>query len=160
MLRLAVAILMIFIQCFGSVGMTRVVCFRGDGSICCISSAWANSDCCEREVLVQEPQGCKCCRHTQNTCDERNDARSRTSDSIELGSREFGAVLEACDCQPVLVMANLEISKSPEKIILLHSLIFTYCEFVFGHGLPESTDWSILASNPSLRQCRSSVMRC
>lgn len=159
MLRLAVAILMIFIQCFGSVGMTRVVCFRGDGSICCISSAWTGSDCCER-VEVQEPQGCKCCGHTKNNYDERNSAQSHQSDSLEPGSREFGAVRKACDCHPVLVMAILEISKSPEKIILLHSLIFTYCEFVFGHGLPESTDWSILASNPSLRQCRSSVMRC
>ena len=160
MLRRAVAILMIFIQCFESVGMARIVCFRGDGSICCISSAWASSDCCERELVVQEPQGCKCCGHTQNVCDERNDARSHTSDSIELGSQEFGAVREACDCQPVLVMVILEISKSPEKDNLLHALIFTYTEFVFGHGLQESTDWSIMASNPSLRHCRSTVIRC
>ena len=89
MLRLAVAILMIFIQCFGSVGLARVVCFRGDGSICCICSAWDSSACCE--PVLQEPDGCTCCRHSQNICDDRNADSIHTSNSLDFGSREFNS---------------------------------------------------------------------
>ena len=159
MFRFAVAILMIFIQCFGSVGMARVVCFRGDGSICCISSAWTGSDCCER-VIVQEPQGCKCCSHAHNTVNEPNAPPCPTSESLEHGYRDSDTVREDCDCQPVLVMASIESLKSPGKNILSQSLIFTYTEYVFGHGLLESNDWNTMPSNPSLEHCRSSVMRC
>ncbi len=158
MLRLAVAILMIFIQCFGSVTMARVVCFRG-GAICCITSAWASSQCCER-VEVHESNGCKCCGRTQDTCDERSVLKNHTSSSLKLGPQTFDAVLRASDCQPVVVMAILESSKLPEDNVLSHWMIFTSTEFVYGDGLTESTKWSIVPPSPSLTSCRNSIMRC
>ena len=159
MLRLAVAILMIFIQCFGNVAMARVVCFRGDGAICCITSAWASPECCER-VVLQKPKSCKCCDHAQYTCNERKEIKHQASKALEFGPRISGVVIEAFECQPLLVMAILETSKLPEEIVLWHSLIFTFTEFVFGDGPVESTDWSILPSNPTLVLCRSPIMRC
>lgn len=156
--RLVVAILIIFIQCFGSVGLARVVCFRGDGSICCIYSAWDSSACCE--PVLQEPDGCTCCHHSQNICDDRNADPIHSSNSLDFGSWEFGAVREVCDCHPMFVMANIELSKSPNKICLMHSLIVTRTEFVFELGLPVPTDGCLRTPNPSLRRCRCSVMRC
>ena len=156
--RLVVAILMIFIQCFGSVGLARIVCFRGDGSICCICSAWTSSACCER--VPQEPEGCKCCGHSQNICDDRNADPIHTSDSLVLSSREFSAVRKTSDCHPVFVMANLEISKSPNENCLLRLLIFARTEFVFEVGLQQRADGNIKNPNPSVRHCRCSVMRC
>ena len=158
MLRLAVASLMIFIQCFGSVTLARVVCFRG-GAICCITSVWASSKCCER-VEVQEPKGCKCCGRTQDTCDEPSVLKNHTASSLKLGPQTFDAVLRASDCQPVVVMAILESSKLPEDKVLLHLMIFTSTEFVCGDGLMESTEWSIVPPSPYLTSCRNSIMRC
>ncbi len=158
MLRLAVAILMIFIQGFGSVTMARVVCFRG-GAICCITSAWVSSKCCER-IEGQEPKGCKCCGPTHGTCDEQSVDKNYTSNSLKLGPPTFDAVLGASDCQPVVVMAVLESSTLPEDNNLLHSMIFIFSEFVCCDGLMESTDWSIAPPNPTLMSCRGSIMRC
>lgn len=148
---------MICIQCFGSIGLARIVCFRGDGSICCICSAWTSSECCE--PVPQEPDGCICCEHSQNICDDRNAHPIHTSDSLELGSGEFGAVHESCDCHRVFVMANLQISKSPNENCLLHSLSFTRTQIVFEVGLQHQPDGK-KTPNPSLQHCRCSVMRC
>ena len=150
---------MIFIQCFGSVAMARVVCFRGDGAICCITSAWASPECCER-VVLQKPKSCKCCEHAQNPFDERNEVKHQSSKALEFGPWISGVVLESSDCQPLLVMAILETSKLPEDNFLLHLLIFTFTQFVFGDIRVVSTDWSILLPNPTLAFCRSPIMRC
>lgn len=156
--RLAVVILMIFIQCVGSVGLAHIVCFRGDGSICCICSAWASSTWCER--VPQENEGCKCCGHSQNLCDDRNTDPIHTSGSLVFSSGECSAVRETCDCHPVFVMANLEKSKSPNETCLLRLLIFARTEFVLEVGLQQRDDGNMKKPNPSARHCRCSVMRC